>query len=55
MIPWFVVNVIGWVAERFGYQTYVTAKSDGWGALRVHFIYNPDAKPLPRLKARPDR
>jgi hypothetical protein len=52
MIPWFIVDIVGWFAERFGYQTYVRAYSDAWGADAIHFIYNPDAKPLPKLKAR---
>lgn len=52
MIPWFVVNAIGWCAERFGYQTYVQAHSGGWGADRIHFIYKPGAEKLKKLKAR---
>lgn len=52
MIPWFIVDALGWVAQRFGYQSYVRARSGSWGAERLFFIYNPDAKPVPRLKPR---
>jgi len=52
MIPWFVVDIIDRLAFAFGYQTYVTARTNGFGADRVHFIYAPDAERLPRLKAR---
>lgn len=53
MIPWFIVNALSWAAEQFGYQAYVRAKSGNWfGAERLYFIYNPDAKRLPKLKAR---
>jgi hypothetical protein len=54
MIPWFIVSIADRVAVLFGYQVYVTAKSGNWwGAERVHFIRNPDAKRMPKLKLKP--
>ena len=53
MIPWFIVTLVGWVVEPFGYQVYVSATSNNWfGADRLHVIFNPVAKRVPKLKAR---
>ncbi len=52
MIPWFVVSILGWIAERFGYQSYVRATSGNWwGAERLYFIYNPEGGRVRKLKA----
>jgi hypothetical protein len=50
MIPWFVVHALGWIGERFGYQSYVTATQGRWGADRLHFIRNPNGGRVRRLK-----
>lgn len=40
MIPWFFVNLIGFLAWPLGYQIYVRATGNSWrwGADRIHFF-----------------
>jgi hypothetical protein len=57
IIPWPIVSLMGFVAEIFGYGTYVRAiGGPGWhwgrvGAERVYFHKRPPGeKPVKRLK-----
>ncbi len=61
MIPWFVVDVVGAIAEWLGYQTIVHAWHPGWsskrrfykrgGVFSIHFSRRPiGAKRRPKLK-----
>jgi hypothetical protein len=52
MIPWFIVDLIGVLASPFGWEVYVTARSDNrLGAERIHFIRRvAGAQKLRRLK-----
>lgn len=53
MIPWFIVNLIAWLAWPFGRDVYVTATSGNWwGAERVHFFKRATTLPRPRKLAR---
>ncbi len=57
MIPWFIVNLIGSVANLFGYNVYcrATGNSWQWGADRVYFLKREPGEPRPSLMPRSDK